>query len=41
MNIIHPEISLAENHQLIIEVFDKYNELIQGQFDCYYTGGLM
>lgn len=41
MNMTHPQMPLTENHQLIIEVFDRFNELIQGQFDCYYTGGLM
>lgn len=41
MNMEHPSMSLAKNHQLVIEAFDKFNELIQGDFDCYYTGGLM
>jgi len=41
MNIEHPDMTLAENHQLVLTVFDKFNELIQDRFDCYYTGGLM
>ena len=41
MNIEHPQLSLEENHQLVIEVFDKFNQLIGTDFDCYYTGGLM
>ena len=41
MNMEHPSMSLTENHQLIIETFDKFNELIRNNFDCYYTGGLM
>lgn len=41
MNMEHPQMSLTQNHELVIEAFDKFNELIQGKFDCYYTGGLM
>ena len=41
MNMDHPAMPLSRNHQLVIEVFDNFNELIAGQFDCYYTGGLM
>lgn len=41
MNIDHPAMSLDKNHQLVIETFDNFNELIAGKFDCYYTGGLM
>lgn len=41
MNIEHPDMPLAENHQLVVEAFDSFNELINGNFDCYYTGGLM
>lgn len=41
MNIEHPAMPLSKNHQLVIEVFDNFNELIAGKFDCYYTGGLM
>ena len=41
MNMEHPSMSLTENHQLVIETFDKFNELLNGNFDCYYTGGLM
>src|SRR5574344_1067169 len=33
--------SLSENHQLVIEAFDKFNQLIGTDFDSYYTGGLM
>lgn len=41
MNMEHPDMPLSENHQLVIEIFDKFNELLNGSFDCYYTGGLM
>lgn len=41
MNMDHPAMPLSRNHQLVIEVFDNFNELIAGKFDCYYTGGLM
>lgn len=41
MNMEHPQMPLTQNHKLIIQTFDKFNELIQGKFDCYYTGGLM
>ena len=32
---------LAENHRLVLETFDRFNELIKTNFDCFYTGGLM
>lgn len=41
MNLEYPKMPLAENHKLVIETFDKFNELIQTNFDCFYTGGLM
>lgn len=41
MNLEHSVMSLEENHRLVIEVFDEFNNLVQGKFDCYYTGGLM
>ena len=41
MNLEHPQMPLRQNHELVIKVFDKFNEFIQGKFDCYYTGGLM
>lgn len=41
MNMEHPNMPLTENHQLVIEAFDAFNTLIDGKFDCYYTGGLM
>lgn len=41
MNMEHPDMSLTENHQLIMEVFDHFNKLLNGNFDCYYTGGFM
>ena len=40
MNMENPQLSLTQNHELVIKVFDKFNELIQGKFDCYYIGGL-
>lgn len=41
MNLEHPSMSLRENHELVTLIFDKFNELIQTDFDCFYTGGLM
>ncbi len=41
MNMECTKMSLDENHRLVIETFDRFNELISGKFDCYYTGGLM
>ena len=41
MNMLHPKMPLSENHKLVIDTFDKFNELIGTNFDSYYTGGLM
>lgn len=41
MNIERPNISLTENCQLIIEILDSFNKMLDGKFDCYYTGGTM
>lgn len=41
MNLEYPKMPLTENHRLVIETFDRFNELIKTNFDCYYTGGLM
>ena len=41
MNLDHPDMPLQENHELVLEVFDKFNYLIGTNFDAYYTGGLM
>lgn len=41
MNMEHSQMSLSENHKLVLEVFDKFNEIISINFDAYYTGGLM
>lgn len=41
MNIMWPEMPLSENHKLAVEAFDEFNELLQGKFDCFYTGGIM
>lgn len=35
------KVSLAENHQMILEIFDACNSLLNNEFDCFYTGGLM
>ena len=32
---------LSENHKLVIDAFDKFNQIIGTNFDAYYTGGLM
>lgn len=41
MNMTHPRMPLSENHQLVLETFDKFNQIIGIDFDSYYTGGLM
>lgn len=41
MNMEHPQMPLSENHKLVIEAFDKFNQIIGINFDAYYTGGLM
>ena len=41
MNMTHPQMPLSENHKLVIETFDKFNQIIGTNFDSYYTGGLM
>lgn len=41
MNMEHPEVPLSENHRLVLEAFDKFNQIIGINFDSYYTGGLM
>lgn len=35
------QMSLSDNHKLVIEAFDKFNQMIGTKFDAYYTGGLM
>ena len=41
MNLTHPDMPIQENHKLVLETFDKFNQLIGTRFDAYYTGGLM
>ena len=41
MNLEYPQMPLTENHKLILEAFDRFNDLIKTNFDCFYTGGLM
>ena len=41
MNMLHTNMSLTDNHETIIEVFDEFNKLIGINFDAFYTGGLM
>lgn len=41
MNMEHPQMPLSKNHQLVLETFDRFNEIIGTSFDAYYTGGLM
>ena len=41
MNMLYPQMPLSEYHKLIIEAFDKFNQIIGTNFDSYYTGGLM
>ena len=41
MNMIHQRMSLSDNHRLVIETFDKFNQIIGTDFDSYYVGGLM
>lgn len=39
-NLIGAKMPLKENHKLIIEAFEKLNNLLENKFDCYYTGGI-
>lgn len=40
-NLLDSSVSLEENHRLVNETFDKFNDLIKNEeLDCYYTGGL-
>ena len=41
MNMEYPQMPLSENHKLVIDAFDKFNQIIGTNFDAYYTGGLM
>lgn len=41
MNILDMKMPLTENHKMVLEVFDKINELLGKDFDYYHTGGLM
>lgn len=41
MNMMDLQMSLSDNHRLVIEAFDKFNQIIGTKFDAYYTGGLM
>lgn len=41
MNMEYTHMPLTENHQLAMTVFDEFNKLLEGDFDCYYTGGIM
>ena len=41
MNMEHQQMTLSENHQLVLEAFDKFNEIIGTNFDSYYTGGVV
>lgn len=41
MNMEYTNMPLTENHQLAMTVFDEFNKLLEGDFDCYYTGGIM
>ena len=41
MNLVHCKMPLKENHKLVTEVFDKFNQLIGTDFDAYHTGGLV
>lgn len=41
-NMLYTATTVEENHRLVMETFDKFNGLLEGQYlDCYYTGGLM
>lgn len=41
INFYNSRCSLEENHALVIDAFIKFNELMNGKFDSFYTGGLM
>lgn len=41
MNMEYPQMSLIENHKLVLDTFDKFNDLIGIEFDSFYTGGFI
>ena len=42
MNLMYPSMPLKENHRLVLEAFDEFNKLINGEnLDYFYTGGMM
>ncbi len=41
LNVEHTKMPLPRNHELVMEVFDKFNEYFGVKFDTFYTGGLM
>lgn len=41
MNMLNTSTPLEENHEIVLEAFDMFNELIGTDYDAYYTGGLM
>lgn len=41
ININNQKMSLAENHQTVLKIFDAFNNLLKNDFDYFYTGGLM
>ena len=41
MNLTNKQMSIEENHKLVLEAFDKFNALIGTNFDSFYVGGLM
>lgn len=41
MNMENQEMSLSENHELILKTFSKFNKLLKKNFDYYYTGGFI
>ena len=41
MNMEYTQMSLTENHKLILETFDSFNDLIGTTFDSFYAGGLV
>lgn len=41
ININNQKMSLVENHQTVLKIFDAFNNLLKNDFDYFYTGGLM
>ena len=41
LNNEQKKMPLDDNHEKIMQLFDEFNSILNNEFDCYYTGGLM